>query len=169
MSSGHTPSSVILDIGCGDNKIPGAIGLDKRACKGVNVISDFEEGLPFKTDCIETVFLRHVIEHVDDLIHFMEELYRICQKDAKVNIEAPYYSSRGAFRDPTHRHFISEDTFQYFEYPVDYGTKTNFKIESIRYGYRKPFRYLPEYIRKRFRRYFLNVVDNLYVTLRAVK
>ncbi len=168
MSSGSL-FSVTLDIGCGNNKMPGAIGLDKRACKGVNVISDFEQGLPFKTGCIKTVFLRHVIEHVDDLIQFMEELFRVCQKDAKIIIEAPYYSSRGAFRDPTHRHFISEDTFQYFEYPTDYGTNTNFKIESIRYDYRKPFRYFPEYIRKRFRRYFLNVVDNLYVTLRAVK
>jgi ubiquinone/menaquinone biosynthesis C-methylase UbiE len=169
MLSEHTTAQRILDIGCGDNKIPGAIGLDKRACKGVNVISDFEEGLPFKTGSIETVFLRHVIEHVDNLIDFMEDLYRVCQKDAKVNVEAPYYSSRGAFRDPTHRHFISEDTFQYFEYPADYGANINFKIVNIRYGYRKPFRYFPEYIRKRFRRYLLNVVDNLYVTLTVVK
>lgn len=45
----------------------------------------------------------------------------------------------------------------------------NFKIESIRYKYRSPFRYFPEYIRKQLRKYLLNVVDYIYVTLRAVK
>lgn len=158
-----------MDIGCGDNKTPGAIGLDKRPCKNVDIICDFDLGLPFSNNRIETVHLRHVIEHVRDLIHFMEELYRICKKDAMIYVEAPYYSSRGAFRDPTHRHFISEDTFQYFEYPADYGAQMNFKIESIHYDYRRPFKYFPEYIRKRFRRYLLNVADSISVTLRTVK
>ena len=162
-------SKKVLDIGCGSNKVPGATGFDKRSCKDVDVICDFEYGLPIKDSRIAVVYLRHVIEHVGDLVHLMEELYRVCKKDAMVYIEAPYYSSRGAFRDPTHLHFISEDTFQYFEYPADYEVKTNFKIESIRYGYRRPFKYFPEYIRKRFRRYLLNVVDNFHVTLRAVK
>lgn len=161
--------TVVIDVGCGDNKISGAVGLDKRNCKGVDVICDFESALPLKDNSVEVVHLRHAIEHIRNLIGFMEDLYRICKTNATVNVEAPYYSSRGAFRDPTHLHFISEDTFQYFEYPADYGTKTNFKIEKITYAYRRPFRYFPEYFRKRFRRYLLNVVDNFYVTLRAVK
>lgn len=99
----------------------------------------------------------------------MEELYRVCKKDAIIYVEASYYSSRGAFRDPTHLHFISEGTFQYFEYPADYGGKMNFKIESIRYKYRSPFRYFLEYIRKQLRKYLLNVVDHIYLTLRTVK
>lgn len=160
---------IIVDIGCGDRKVPCAIGLDKRACKGVDILCDFEYGLPFKNNSIEIVYLCHVIEHVRDLIPFMEDLYRVCKKDAQVYVEAPYYTSRGAFRDPTHLHFICEDTFQYFEYPADYGANVNFKIESIRYDYRRPFRYFPEYFCKRFRRYLLNVVDNFHVTLRTVK
>jgi ubiquinone/menaquinone biosynthesis C-methylase UbiE len=169
MINDKSSAKTVLDIGCGSNKVPGAVGLDKRSCKDVDVICDFEYGLPIRDSRVTAVYLRHVIEHVRDLVHLMEEIYRVSKKDAIVYVEAPYYSSRGAFRDPTHLHFISEDTFQYFEYPADYGAKTNFKIESIRYGYRKPFRYFPEYIRKRFRRYLLNVVDNLSVTLRAIK
>lgn len=160
---------VILDIGCGERKVPGAIGVDRRVCKGVAVVCDIESGLPFRTDSADAVYLRHIIEHIRDLVGFMEDLYRVCRPGALVYVEAPYYSSRGAFRDPTHVHFISEDTFQYFEYPADYDSRTNFRIERIRYDYRRPFRYFPEYFRKRFRRYLLNVVDNFHVTLRAVK
>lgn len=168
-SEDNNAMKIALDIGCGDNKVSGTFGADKRASRGVDIICDFEKGIPFGDNRIDVVYLRHVMEHVQDLVRFMEELYLVCKKDAVIYIESPYYSSRGAFRDPTHRHFISEDTFQYFEYPTDYDIKTNFKIENIRYGYRRPFRYLPEYIRKRFRRYLLNVVDNFYVTLRVVK
>ena len=47
----------------------------------------------------------------------MEKIYRVCRTGALVYIEVPYFTSRGAFRDPTHVHFISAETFQYFEPP----------------------------------------------------
>ncbi|HRA95511.1 MAG TPA: hypothetical protein PLF68_01140, partial [Nitrospira sp.] len=69
----------------------------------------------------------------------------------------------------THVRYLTEDTFQYFEAPTDYGIRTNFRIESVRYDTRKPFRFLPEYVRKRCRRHLWNVVENMYVTLRVEK
>lgn len=99
----------------------------------------------------------------------MEEIYRVCKAEAVVQVVVPYYTSRGAFRDPTHVRYIAEDTFQYFEQPTDYGIQTDFRIEAIRYEMRKPFRYLPEFVRKRCRRHLWNVVENMYVTLRVRK
>jgi predicted SAM-dependent methyltransferase len=155
---------VVVDLGCGSKKIAGAIGLDRRLESGVDVICDFEHELPLKTDSVDIMNMSHIMEHVRDLIPFMEEVYRVCRPGAEVRIVVPYYASRGAFRDP-----ITEDTFQYFEPPTDYGVKTNFKIENIAYDMRKPFRYFPKYFQKRFRRYLWNVVDNMSVALRAVK
>ena len=86
-----------------------------------------------------------------------------------MRVIVPYYTSRGAFRDPTHVRYITEDTFQYFGPPTPYGVRTNFRIEKIDYDVRKPFRYFPQYLQKRFRRYLWNVVDNMSVTLRVVK
>lgn len=160
---------VIVDLGCGSKKIDGAIGLDRRLEPGVDLICDFEHELPLKTNSVEIMNMSHIMEHVRDLIPFMEEVYRVCRPGAKVRIVVPYYASRGAFRDPTHVRFITEDTFQYFEQPTDYGVKTNFRIENIAYDMRKPFRYFPKYFQKRFRRYLWNVVDNMSVALRAVK
>lgn len=160
---------VIVDIGCGVRKVDGALGLDRRRQPGVDLVCDFERALPLKTGSVDVVYMSHIIEHIRDLIPFMEEIYRVCRPGAEVRVVAPYYTSRGAFRDPTHVRFITEDTFQYFEPPTDYGVRTNFKIEKIQYDVRKPFRYLPRYLQKRCRRYLWNVVDNLSVTLRAVK
>jgi len=160
---------VIVDIGCGAKKLNGAFGLDRRKEPGVNVICDFEHAVPLKTNSVDVVYMSHIMEHIRDLIPFLEEVYRVCHPGAEVRVIVPYYTSRGAFRDPTHVRFITEDTFQYFESPTDYGIKTNFRIEKIDFDMRKPFRYFPKYFQKRFRRYLWNVVDNMSVTLRAVK
>jgi predicted SAM-dependent methyltransferase len=160
---------LIVDLGCGSKKLKGAFGIDRRLAPGVDLICDFERALPLKTNSVDVVYMSHIIEHVNNLLAFMEEVYRVCRPGAEIRVVAPYYTSRGAFRDPTHVRFITEDTFQYFEPPTDYGVKTNFRIERIDYDMRKPFRYFPKYFQKRFRRYLWNVVDNLSVTLRAVK
>ena len=160
---------IVVDLGCGPNKVPGAWGLDRRGVRGVDVICDLERALPLKSDSVDLIHMRHIVEHIRDLLPFMEEIYRVCRPEAEVRVVAPYYASRGAFRDPTHVRFIAEDTFQYFEPPTDYGIRTAFRIERIDYDVRKPFRYFPRYIQKRFRRYLWNVVDNMTVTLRAVK
>ncbi len=160
---------IIVDLGCGSKKIDGAIGLDRRVESDVNLVCDFEHELPLKTSSVDIVNMSHIMEHIRDLIPFMEEVYRVCRPGAEVRVVVPYYASRGAFRDPTHVRFITEDTFQYFEPPTDYKIKTNFRIEKIAYDMRKPFRYFPKYFQKRFRRYLWNVVDNMSVTLRVVK
>jgi predicted SAM-dependent methyltransferase len=136
---------------------------------GVDLVCELEQELPLKTNSVDVMHLSHIVEHIRDLIGFMEEVYRVCRPGAEVRVVAPYYASRGAFRDPTHVRFITEDTFQYFEPPTDYGSNTNFRIEKIEYEVRKPFRFFPRYFQKRFRRYLWNVVDNMSVTLRAVK
>lgn len=160
---------LVVDLGCGTKKVEGSFGFDLRSINGVDVVCDLEKPMPIKNNSVNEVHTSHTIEHIKELIQFMEEVFRICKPGGQVIIVAPYYSSRGAFRDPTHVRFITEDTFQYFEPPTDYDIRTNFLIEKIEYDYRKPFRYFPRYFQKRFRRYFLNIVDNMVVTLRVIK
>lgn len=162
-------SSILIDLGCGSGKLAGAYGLDRRPAAGVDVVCDLEADLPLKSGSVDRIHMSHILEHIQRVIPFMEEVYRVCRSGAEVRVVAPYYTSRGAFRDPTHVRFITEDLFQYFEAPTDYGIRTNFKIEKVTYDIRKPFRYFPGYFQNRFRRYFWNVVDNMYVTLRAMK
>ena len=160
---------IVLDLGCGPNKRTGSYGIDVRAQKGVDVVCDLEREFPLRSNCADVVRLSHVIEHMNNLIGVMEEVYRICRPGAVVQVVVPYYTSRGAFRDPTHVRYITEDTFQYFEPPTDYGIRTQFKIENITYDMCKPFRWFPAYLQRRCRRYLWNTVDNMEVTLRVIK
>src|SRR5580658_809577 len=64
----------ILDIGCGVNKVPGAIGMDANPRTAADVIHDLDTcPYPFADDDFDQVIGRHVMEHVREPIAVMME------------------------------------------------------------------------------------------------
>jgi predicted SAM-dependent methyltransferase len=51
-----------LDIGCGEKKIEGSMGLDFRKTGSVDIIADARH-LPFQNESFDHVYSSHVIEH----------------------------------------------------------------------------------------------------------
>lgn len=102
-----------LDLGCGQNKREGFTGVD--IWEGADVVCDlFQTPWPFEDDSVDEIWCSHVVEHVPDLIAFLNECHRIMKKGAVMTIHAPYYSSIRCWQDPTHVRAISEVTFAYF-------------------------------------------------------
>jgi predicted SAM-dependent methyltransferase len=112
---------VRVDLGCGsscrvDDKGK-FIGVDIAQCDGVDIVHDLTvTPWPFKDNSIDEVFCSHFVEHLsgEQLIRFMEELYRVTKPGSIITILAPYYSSMRATQDPTHKSFISEASFLYY-------------------------------------------------------
>src|ERR1044072_2407421 len=68
----------VLDIGCGPNKKPGAIGMDVNPRTAADVIHNLDNlPYPFADSEFDEVIGRHVIEHVRDPMAVMSELHRI--------------------------------------------------------------------------------------------
>lgn len=106
---------VNLDLGCGQNRKDGFIGVDKVKLATVDVVHDLDVyPYPWDDESVDEIFACHFIEHVGDLIKFMDECCRILKKGAKMTVIAPYYTSMGAWQDPTHKRAISESTFFYY-------------------------------------------------------
>lgn len=110
-----------VDIGCGGNKQgPNWFGIDYRKMPGVDLVQDLEK-FPWKisSESFNTAVCSHVIEHINPshgiFISFMNEAWRILKPDGEMIIGAPYATSTGMFRDPTHVNFINEETFTYFD------------------------------------------------------
>ncbi len=105
----------ILDLGCGINKRPGAIGVDFNADSAADVLADINKGaLPFRDRVFDEVSLIHVIEHVDNVITTVEEAHRVCRPGALIRIETPHYTDFSSFCDPTHRWHLNTYSFRYF-------------------------------------------------------
>ena len=160
----------VLDLGCGPNKTPGAIGLDKAKIQGVDIVHDLEKfPYPFKDNEIDKVISTHCVEHIDNFVGLMEEIHRICKPNAEIKFIVPYYTSKDFFTDFTHKHAFTEHTFNYFDdnHPYSYYSKARFKVEHVKFQYSAIGRWIP--IRRILRHYLFNIVDHLEFTLRVIK
>jgi len=111
-------SQLWLDLGCGANKQPDCIGMDKRKLNGVDVVHDIEETpYPFADETFTRVIMSHVMEHIDPrkAIDVMNEIWRITKVDGILMLAMPYAGSFGHWQDPTHIKPWNEATCHYFD------------------------------------------------------
>ena len=105
----------ILDVGCGQNKFPGAIGIDANRLSHADVIHDLGSlPYPFRDNEFDEIVCRHVIEHVPDVMGFVSELHRICKPAGRIRIVTPHYSNPDWATDPTHRNHFNSYSFTCF-------------------------------------------------------
>ena len=104
-----------LDLGCGQNKRPGAVGVDLNRDTAADVVAHIDRGsLPFRDDSFDKVWAVHVIEHVENVISAIEELHRLTRAGGAIVIETPHYTDFSSFCDPTHRWHLNTFSFRYF-------------------------------------------------------
>ena len=133
-----------LDVGCGRDKLPGAVGIDRSADTAADVVHDLDSfPWPLEDGAFDVVRCQDVLEHLDDVVRAMEEIYRVTAPNATIRIRVPHFSSVQAFTDPTHRHFFSSQSFDYF-WPertlYAHYSRATFQVEACRMNLWKPYR-----------------------------
>lgn len=104
-----------IDLGCGERKREGWVGVDRESLPGVDVVS---EALPYlqglASETVDEIYSRHFIEHVDDVTLLVAELARVLRPGGRATIIAPHFSSPFYYSDPTHRSRFGLYSFSYF-------------------------------------------------------
>lgn len=82
-------ASVYLNIGCGNQKLPGFINLDIEP--GADVQADVREGLPFANKSVQGIYSEHFIEHLSPAegIAFLRECRRILIPNGIIRLATP--------------------------------------------------------------------------------
>jgi SAM-dependent methyltransferase len=131
-----------IDLGCGNRKVKGTIGVDTVPVPGVDVVADINHGLPFRDSSIDAVYSYHILEHMDDYLGTMNEIWRVCRHGALVFVKVPHAaSSFVTWKDPTHRRGLSIATFAYFDdtyfdgAAFAYYSKARFRIERAKLSF----------------------------------
>src|ERR1051326_1395589 len=77
-----------LDLGCGPNKKPGFLGVDRRAFDGVDVVTDLTGPWPWADQSVEEIHMSHVLEHFTgkERVHIFNEMHRVLIKGGKATI-----------------------------------------------------------------------------------
>ena len=105
----------ILDLGCGKRKHKGAIGIDYEKDSNADIIWDLNKvPYPFEDNTFDLVYCSDILEHLDNIIKVIEELYRISKHGAKIIIGSPHFSSHNAYTDLTHRRAFAIRSFDFF-------------------------------------------------------
>ena len=106
---------VKLNLGCGSDIREDYINLDCVKQNGVDVVYDINKyPWPFKDNTFEKVFCSHTLEHVENLIKTMKEIWRISKPNAIIEIRVPHFSCGVYYRDITHKRPFSYFSMDYF-------------------------------------------------------
>lgn len=132
---------LILELGSGmkpyQEEGAEVIHLDRLELPHVEVVHDLNSGiLPFGDSEFEKVVAHDIIEHVVHVLPIMEEIWRVLKHDGVVDIHTSHLENKESFRDPTHFHFFTMESFDIFdegtEYGRDYGFYTTAKFRIIK-------------------------------------
>ncbi|MBR8299988.1 methyltransferase domain-containing protein [Burkholderia dolosa] len=180
--------SLRIDLGCGPDKSPGLIGVDRLPMPGVDVIADLNAPLPFEDDSVELIVASHSLEHVNDLVATMRELYRICKHGAQLCIVAPYHEQKLNVANPYHIVTFNEHTARFFTnarhsganaeqywhpHATDWGLAesdhsspgVDFRLAKMEFFYFPAFLGLSEEDRLQARRHLWDVCDQMLCQL----
>jgi SAM-dependent methyltransferase len=101
-----------LDLGCGNNKAEGSIGVDIFPGSAADLLCDLDHyPLPFRNNVFDSVVSKQVFEHLRDVEALLRDIRRICRDGARVRVFVPHFSCFYSYGDPSHRRTFSVFAF----------------------------------------------------------
>lgn len=131
--STHRPRR--LNLGSGNTLLHGYVNVDIVPGEGV-IVADLREVWPWDSSSVDEIGASHIIEHLPDKIHTMNEMWRVLKPGARASIDVPTTDGPAAWQDPTHVSYWNLRSFFYFEsrnpyreaYAERYGIDASFAI-----------------------------------------
>ena len=178
-----------VEIGCGKTKTEGYIGMDRFQLPGVDIVADLNNIFPIEDNSVDVVYACHSLEHLDSMEKTMSEIYRICKHKAIVQVLAPYYYATLNTANFYHLNVFNEDTFRFFTTFPDTGvidkeewysphssywglsdsdnssSEVQMELLNMEFFYYKEYVKLADEQKRRARRSFNNVCDQIYYEL----
>jgi len=124
-----------LNLGAGNDIRSDCVNHDIASLPGIDVVADINlYPWPWDNDSFDEIVANDLLEHLDNFLLAMEEIYRILKPGGLVKLSVPYWNSCSRYIDPTHKIGFHEDTFKFFDpsshycQERHYYTKARFSI-----------------------------------------
>ena len=93
-----------LDLGSGDQFLKFALGGANYMPLDINDVNFESEALPIPDDSVDILFSLAVVEHINNINHFMSECFRVLKPNGIIYLSTPNfrYCYRDFYNDPTH-------------------------------------------------------------------
>ena len=105
-----------LNIGGGYKRYDGFLNVDRDINCKPDVLLDLEKDkFPFEDSTVSEIKAYHILEHIGEgYIPLLQELYRICEHGAIIDIKVPHHFHDNFYSDPTHKRPITVEGFRLF-------------------------------------------------------
>lgn len=84
-----------INLGCGENYIPGFVHIDKSSYPHVDYQSDVKDLSFIPTNSVELIYASHLLEYFDrhEVINVLEEWYRVLKPGGILRLAVPDFES----------------------------------------------------------------------------
>ena len=167
-------SEIKLNLGAGFSYIPGFHNIDISP-KADIVLDLGRERLPFEDNSVDLVFSYHCLEHVDNYLFALSEIYRVLKHGGIFLLGVPYVTlTEYNLVNPYHLHHFNEFSFDFFDATRLKGSaieQNSILFTKIfhRFHYMEWFNIVPPPFRNWCRRHLFNVVRKIDFGLIAIK
>lgn len=164
-----------LNLGCGTNIRKGWINIDKQPLEGVDWVADLDTMTEFPVDpeTCEEFYLSHILEHLTNPLHLMEQMWYVAKPDARLIIKVPHGAHDMAWADPDHKRAYFPSSFQFFAQPAykraDYGYRGDWETDLIILRREVDFDINNEHQLMLCLNHMRNYIGEMEIHLRAVK
>lgn len=130
-------AAIRLDLGCGNRKREGWLGVDSNPAVKPDVLHSLEQfPYPFPDSHADEIVMDNCLEHLQEQLKVLEELHRVAKPGALITLHVPYFRAHWAYNDPTHVRFFSVETFYHFDPAHPYRaiypySKAEFTVEAV--------------------------------------
>ena len=106
-----------LNLGAGYKRHPDFLNVDFDPRTNPDYCVNLEKDTwPFADNSVSEVKAHHILEHLGDpgYFHFLQELYRVCEDGALVEVIVPHHRHDNFLNDATHRRPITVEGLRLF-------------------------------------------------------
>ncbi len=160
-----------LNFGCGNDIREEWDNVDIQKSNKLTKSFDFNKfPYPIKENTYEYIFLKNVLEHLEEPDKVIDELRRICKKDAIIEIIVPHYTNKGAYSDMQHKHYFNEIAFKLLEEPITIINKSRkFEIMELKITPTVVGIFFPKILREKLALLINGLLSQIHVKLKVIK
>jgi len=105
-----------LNLGSGIKRYEGFLNVDSDPSVQPDILVDLETGkLPIEDNSVDEIKAYHIFEHIgSNFFSFLQELYRVCQDGAIIDVHVPHPRHDYFLGDPSHVRPITIENMRRF-------------------------------------------------------
>lgn len=114
----------VLHMGCGETHVDEAVNVDYVETSATDVVFDLEQTpWPFPDESFEHIEAVDIIEHFVHVVPVINEMYRVLKPGGTIHIHTTHWQTPNSFTDPSHFHYFTEHSFDYWDPKTFMGSK----------------------------------------------